>query len=67
MKIASPKKLRDGNWGAVVETETKERFAVDDEIMIVTRSGRSWISTIAEVIWTGKGYNGGFATIMRTA
>ena len=67
MKLARPKRLRDGSWGAVIEEETKQKIAAGEQIMVATRSGKSWLTEITEVIWQGKGYNGGFATIIRTA
>ena len=55
MKLtASPKKLRDGTWGALVDGEATE----GDIITITTRSGKSWDARVRRVIWTGeKRYN----------
>lgn len=67
MKAARPKKLRNGSWGAVIESSTHIDVEAGEEIQIVTRSGKTWTATISEIIWSGKGYNGGQAAIVATA
>lgn len=49
---ATPKKLRDGNWGARVGSESVQ---VGDVIKITTRSGKSWLTTVSKVVWAGEG------------
>jgi len=51
MKTATPAKLRSGAWGARV-TDTVER---GEPIQIVTRSGKTWTTTVQAVIWEGAG------------
>lgn len=49
---ATPKKLRDGSWGALVKSE---RVNTGDAITVTTRAGKSWDAVVQKVIWTGKG------------
>jgi len=57
MTQATPKKLRDGSWGAITETEV----GVGASITITTRSGKSWTATVQRVLWSD-----GAATIVAT-
>lgn len=49
---ASPKKLRNGQWGAWADSEAVK---VGDTLYISTKSGKSWNARITKVIWRGKG------------
>lgn len=49
---ATPKKLRDGSWGALA---TSEHIAAGDVVEITTRSGKSWLATVGRVLWAGDG------------
>ena len=48
---ATPKKLKDGSWGARVSGSV----AAGDEITITTRSGKSWQARVDRVLWSGDG------------
>ncbi len=50
MLTASPKKLRSGAWGALVQSAD---VSVGDEIKITTRAGKSWDARVDQVIWAG--------------
>ena len=50
MKTATPKKLADGTWGALVNNKHNETISVDDDILIMAASGKTWIATITEVV-----------------
>lgn len=52
MLEASPKKLRSGEWGALVRSEA---VAKGDAVKVTTRSGKSWVATVAKVVWKGEG------------
>lgn len=52
MTAASPKKLRNGSWGALVEDT---RVKIGDTVTITTRGGKSWDARVERVIWTGSG------------
>lgn len=52
MITATPAKLKDGSWGARV---TDPIVNVGDSIEIKTRSGKSWIADVTEIVWHGKG------------
>lgn len=49
---ATPKKLRNGTWGAIASTEQVSR---GDTLTITTRAGKSWTATVEQVIWRGDG------------
>lgn len=49
---ARPKKLRDGSWGALADTE---RVQAEDVVTITTRAGKTWNARVLQVIWTGNG------------
>ncbi|KKM05264.1 hypothetical protein LCGC14_1755860 [marine sediment metagenome] len=49
---ASPKKLRDGSWGALAQSDS---VSVGDTLQITTRAGKTWAATVSTVIWSGKG------------
>ena len=49
---ASPKKLRSGEWGALVQSDQVRR---GDSICITSKSGKSWQATVAKIIWSGQG------------
>lgn len=48
-KDATPKKLSDGTWGA----EVKGSARVGEDIVIRTRSGKTWSGRVATVIVAG--------------
>ena len=48
---AKPKKLRNGQWGAVVDGVVSS----GDTITITTAAGKSWTATVSRVIWVGGG------------
>lgn len=48
---ATPTKLRSGAWGATVIGVVE----VGDQIRITARSGKSWLSIVERVYWTGNG------------
>lgn len=50
MLTASPRKMKDGAWGARVNGEAK----VGDYISIVAKSGRQWVAEVTEVFWVGE-------------
>lgn len=49
---ATPVKLKNGDWGARVQSE---RVANGDEITITTKAGKSWPARVVRVLWKGKG------------
>lgn len=49
---ASPAKLRDGSWGARIESSD---VSVGTEVVITTRAGKSWDAWVADIIWTKDG------------
>lgn len=52
IRTASPTKLRNGNWGARVQSTN---VAAGDTVTITTRNGKSWEATVIRVLWTGNG------------
>lgn len=50
MPIGSPSKLNDGSWGARVQGTV----AAGERVEIRTRSGKTWQSTVSDVIWSGE-------------
>jgi len=52
MLQASPKKLKSGDWGALVKSES---VRPGDSITITTKAGKSWSATVDRVLWSGKG------------
>jgi len=49
--IATPQKLRSGEWGARVQGEVSE----GDTVTIRTRSGKEWQARVTRVVWSGEG------------
>lgn len=49
---ATPTKLRNGDWGARVNSDSVRE---GDTIEITTKGGKSWTATVSNVIWTGDG------------
>jgi len=49
---ATPKKLHNGDWGALAQTATVKP---GETLRITTRSGKSWTATIDRVLWAGDG------------
>lgn len=49
---ASPKKLRDGTWGAWADSESVRD---GDTLTVRTKAGKSWEARVERVIWRGKG------------
>lgn len=45
---ATPKKLRDGTWGVLVQGKPKS----GDVVTVVTKGGKTWQAHIALVIWS---------------
>lgn len=52
LTAAKPTKLRSGDWGATVDSET---IQVGEIVQITTRAGKSWEARVTRVVWTGKG------------
>ena len=50
---ASPKKLYNGTWGAVVQNV---KVAVGQELTIYTRAGKFWKASVARIVHSGKDY-----------
>lgn len=47
---ATPTKLRNGSWGAKVQsTNVRE----GDVVTIITRGGKSWDAQVSRVLWIG--------------
>lgn len=49
---AAPAKLRNGDWGAKVQSET---IHAGDTITVTTRAGKSWDAQVTKVVWSGSG------------
>jgi predicted SprT family Zn-dependent metalloprotease len=49
---ATPKKLHNGDWGALAQTATVKS---GDTLRITTKSGKQWNATVRQVLWTGDG------------
>jgi len=49
--IATPQKLRSGEWGARVQGTAR----TGDTITIRTRSGKEWQTRVTRVVWSGEG------------
>jgi hypothetical protein len=49
---ATPKKLHNGDWGALAQTATVKS---GDTLRITARSGKTWTATVRQVLWTGDG------------
>ena len=50
MHNATPKKLRDGTWGAILSSP-KNTVKENDMVQVTARSGKTWTSAITKVIW----------------
>lgn len=50
--LAKPKKLRDGTWGAVVESTNVREGVV---LTVQTRAGKTWQAEVTRVVWSGNG------------
>jgi len=50
-----PAKLRDGSWGAHVNSPNAK---CGDTINIETKSGKQWTETVDRVIWVGRDGDG---------
>ena len=48
---ATPAKLKSGRWGARVVGSVEP----GQEVIITTRSGKSWTARVERVVWTGDG------------
>jgi len=48
MTIARPKKLRSGDWGAIVDGRIRE----GESVRIRTRAGKEWTAYVSKVVWT---------------
>jgi len=52
MKQGTPRKLNSGEWGAAVQKMPgDEAIITGQEIKIVARSGKEWVSIIREVVY----------------
>lgn len=51
MTVASPAKLRSGEWGAKVNGSV----SVGAMLTIRTAAGKEWQATVAKVVWSGDG------------
>ena len=49
--IATPQKLRSGEWGARVQGTAR----TGDTITIRTRSGKEWQTRVTRLVWSGEG------------
>lgn len=49
---ATPTKLRSGEWGARITGRTLD-IKAGDRIVIRTRGGKSWETTVQTVVWKG--------------
>jgi hypothetical protein len=49
---ATPKKLKDGSWGALAQSEN---VTAGDTLQVTAKSGKSWGSTVSKVLWAGDG------------
>ena len=49
---ATPTKLRNGSWGARVQSTD---VAEGDTVTVTTRAGKTWQATVERVLWTGDG------------
>jgi hypothetical protein len=49
---ATPKKLKDGSWGALAQSES---VTPGDTLQVTARSGKSWGATVSKVLWAGDG------------
>lgn len=49
---ASPAKLRDGSWGARVQSE---QVSTGDLLTITTKAGKTWNARVTRVVWAGEG------------
>ena len=47
---ASPRKLKNGQWGA----QTNSTVRVGDVVTIVTKLGKRWDATVKNVVWKNK-------------
>lgn len=52
MLDASPKKLKSGDWGALVKSGSVK---AGDAVEITTKAGKSWKAFVTHVFWTGDG------------
>lgn len=52
---ASPKKLRDGSWGALVTGDIPRK---GETITVVTKSGRARSEKVKSVLWRGSSDSG---------
>lgn len=50
-----PAKLKDGTWGAHVNSPDAK---CGDVVQIETRGGKQWTETVERVIWTGRDSDG---------
>ena len=50
---ASPKKLRTGDWGALVQGT--DAVKQGDLVEIKTKAGKTWTTRVSKVVWTGNG------------
>lgn len=62
MLQASPKKLRNGSWGALVQGQV----TAGDAIQVTTRAGKTWTAAVGRVIWSGE-RDGGTVAIVSTS
>lgn len=51
-------RLTDGKWGAWVQGDYERSSLVGRELVVRTRSGKSWKARITSVVWRGSSRNG---------
>ena len=51
MLHASPKKLKNGDWGALVKSADVQE---SDILRIETKSGKAWEARVTKVFWRGE-------------
>ena len=52
MLTATPRKLQNGNWGAMIQAVD---IVVGERIEVRAKSGRCWTDTVSSIVWTGQG------------
>lgn len=53
--MGHPAKLKDGTWGAHVNSPNAK---CGDVVQVETRRGKQWTETVDRVIWTGRDGDG---------
>lgn len=50
---ATPKKLRNGSWGAIVRGDVAQDVGEGAPLEIIAKSGKRWEAKIVRVVWRG--------------